>query len=276
MTENQKVTGVLSKMETRLENIVKYELLLGEVRFDLTSLVGKELRVAYSGNIFCSNCGKKTKKSYAEGVCYPCTMKLASCDLCILKPETCHYHKGTCREPQWGEENCFKPHYIYLANSSGLKVGITRKINVPYRWMDQGASEALAILEVKNRFISGQIEMLFKKHIADKTDWRKMLKGEPESINLLEWKEKLLKELEEDLKNFEYVKLDEEVVKVKYPVERYPEKITSFNLDKTPEVFGRLIGIKGQYLIFDTGVLNVRSHSGYEVTLEEVHATTTA
>lgn len=260
-------------METSLDETVRYGLVLSTVHFDLNSLVGKKLRLVYSGKIICSNCGKQTKKSYAEGVCYPCTMKLASCDLCILKPETCHYDKGTCREPKWGEENCFKPHYIYLANSSGLKVGITRKINVPYRWMDQGATEALPIIEVENRFISGQIEVLFKKHIADKTDWRKMLKGEPVSIDLPEWRDRLINELQDELQYFEFDILDSPVVKFNYPVERYPEKVSSFNLDKTPEISGRLIGIKGQYLIFDTGVLNVRSHSGYEITLEEVHAT---
>ncbi len=276
MKNGEKLTGTLSKMETTLGEKVSYGLVLSEVHFDLTPFVGRELKLSYSGKIFCSNCGKQTKKSYAEGVCYPCTMKLASCDLCILKPETCHYDKGTCREPKWGEENCFKPHIIYLANSSGLKVGITRKTNVPYRWMDQGASEALPIMEVENRFISGQIEVLFKKHIADKTDWRKMLKGEPESLNLVDWKERLIGELREDLQYFEFNLLDEPVLKINYPVLQYPEKVSSFNLDKTPEIHGRLLGIKGQYLIFDSGVLNVRSHSGYEITLEEVNATATA
>lgn len=262
-------------METTFGPTVSYHLTLGELHFDLTTMLGKHVRLTYSGKIICSNCGKKTKKSYAEGVCYPCTMKLASCDLCILKPETCHYDRGTCREPEWGLENCFKPHTVYLANSSGLKVGITRNTNVPYRWMDQGASEALPILEVSNRFVSGKVEMLFKKHIADKTDWRKMLKGEPESLNLKEWRDKLLLILSEELKAFEVKVLDQEVVKFRYPVQKYPEKIVSFNLDKTPEISGQLIGIKGQYLIFDTGVLNIRSHAGYEITLEEIHATVT-
>ncbi len=271
-----KMTGTLQKMETTLGSTVNYGLKLCEVRFDLTSLVGKELRLWYSGKIICSHCGKKTKKTFSEGVCYGCTMKLASCDMCILKPETCHYDKGTCREPKWGEENCFKPHVIYLANSSGLKVGITRKSNIPHRWMDQGASEALPILEVKNRLMSGQIEVLFKKHINDKTDWRKMLKGEAESLDLKEWRDKLLMTLTDELKAFEYTTLNAEIIKIKYPVERYPEKVTSFNLDKSPEIRGRLIGIKGQYLIFDTGVFNVRSHSGYEITLEEIHANPTA
>jgi hypothetical protein len=252
-----KHTIILSKMKTTFQSPINYGLVLREVQIDLTSMVGKKLSLIYSGKIFCSNCGKNTKKSYSQGYCFPCTMKLAECDLCILKPETCHFAKGTCREPKWGEENCFKPHIIYLANSSGLKVGITRKTQVPTRWMDQGASEALPIMEVEDRFNSGQIEVLFKKHIADKTDWRKMLKGEPESINLV---------------HFEFTLLDEAPLKFQYPVNRYPEKVTSFNLDKQAEVTGTLIGIKGQYLIFDTGVLNVRSHTGYEVTLEEVDA----
>ncbi len=263
-----KATGTLSKMKTTHDSPIKYELTLGAVQCDITSLVGKTISLTYSGNIFCQNCGKKTKKSYAQGYCYPCTMKLAGCDLCILKPETCHYDKGTCREPEWGLENCFKPHVIYLANSSGLKVGITRKTQVPTRWMDQGATEALPILEVKNRFLSGQIEVIFKKLVADKTDWRKMLKGDPEKIDLLEWKEKLLEGLKVELSAHEYTVLDEPVVRFQYPVNTYPEKVSSFNLDKVNVVTGKLTGIKGQYLILDTGVLNVRTHTGYEVTLE--------
>lgn len=264
-------------MDTKFGDKVSYGLQLREELFDLTSLVGKELKLTYSGKIVCSNCQKQIKKSYAEGFCYPCTMKLAACDLCILKPETCHYAKGTCREPEWALEHCFKPHVVYLANSSGLKVGITRKSNIPHRWIDQGASEALPIMEVENRLISGQIEVLFKKHIADKTDWRKMLKGEAESINLKEWRDRLIRELAPDLQYFEFNLLeDEEVVKINYPIEKYPEKIVSFNLDKVSEITGKLTGIKGQYLIFDTGVFNVRSHSGYEITLEEIHATATA
>ncbi len=265
-----KFTGILFKMRSQLESPIRYEMTQGEVRFDLTKMVGKNLRLTYSGNIFCTNCGAKLKKSYAQGYCFQCTMKLASCDLCIVRPETCHYEKGTCREPSWGEENCLKPHIIYLANSSGIKVGITRKTQIPTRWIDQGATQALAILEVKNRLSSGLIEVLFKKHIADKTDWRKMLKGEAAPVDLKELRDRLLKELEGDLRSFECTRLDEEVIDLSYPVERYPEKVSSYNLDKVSEITGKLIGIKGQYLIFDTGVINIRSHAGYEVTLEEI------
>lgn len=264
-----KITGTLSKMNSYSDLPVKYHLMLGEVQFDLNSRVGKYLKLTYSGKIFCQNCHKPTKKSYAQGYCFPCTIKLAECDMCILKPETCHYDKGTCREPKWGEDHCMKPHVVYLANSSGLKVGITRRTQVPIRWIDQGATQALPILEVDKRLTSGLIEVLFKKHIADKTDWRKMLKGPAEEINLLEWKDKLLKLLADDLKGHQYTVLNEPEYKFDYPVTTYPEKVSSFNLDKVSEISAKLIGIKGQYLIFEGGVLNVRAHTGYEVTIEE-------
>jgi hypothetical protein len=263
-----KFDGTLSKMVSYPDLPVKYQLMLGEVQFDITKLIGAQVKLKYSGQIICGHCGKKTKKSYAQGYCFPCTMKLAECDLCIMKPETCHYDKGTCREPAWGEEHCMKPHVVYLANSSGLKVGITRRSQVPTRWIDQGATQALPIIEVQKRITSGLIEVLFKKHISDKTDWRKMLKGPAEEINLLEWKEKLLNLVQEDLKGHEYKVLNEPEHKFIYPVSLYPEKVSSFNLEKTPDIESKLIGIKGQYLIFENGVLNVRSHSGYKVTIE--------
>lgn len=264
-----KASGILSKMYSTQDSPVKYELGLSEERLNLTSLVGEALKITFSGKIYCSNCGNLTKKSYSQGHCFVCTMKLASCDLCIMKPETCHYSKGTCREPSWGEENCFKPHVIYLANSSGLKVGITRATNVPHRWIDQGASAALPILEVKDRFTSGRVEMLFKQFVADKTDWRKMLKGQPVEVNLKEWREKLLADLHDELQKLDVKLLDSEVWHFQYPVQQYPEKVSSYNLDKNPEIHDRLMGIKGQYLIFERGVLNVRSYSGYEVVIEK-------
>lgn len=263
-----KITGTLSKMKTLHQDPVTYELTLGEVHFDLCSLLGKEVTLSYSGTILCVNCGKRTKKSYAQGFCYPCTMKLAECDLCILKPETCHFDQGTCRDPAWAEDHCMKEHVVYLANSSGLKVGITRRTQVPIRWIDQGATEALPILEVKNRKTSGLIEVLIKKHISDKTDWRKMLKGAPEAIDLLEEKKKILSLVMDQINQHEFKVLDSPVEKFNYPVLTYPEKVTSLGLDKNPFIKSKLLGIKGQYLIFEAGVFNVRSHTGYEVTLE--------
>jgi hypothetical protein len=268
-------TGRLSKMVSAPSVPVEYFLTLRDSPLNLSQLIGTEVTVKYSGKIFCGNCGKATKKSYNQGFCFPCTIKLAECDLCILKPETCHYEKGTCREPLWGEENCMRPHVVYLANSSGVKVGITRRTQVPTRWIDQGATQALAILEVKKRITSGLIEVLFKKYVADKTDWRKMLKGSAEEVNLQEWKLKLLNLVSEELKGHDYKVLDEPEHRFEYPVLVYPEKILSINLEKVPEIKSKLLGIKGQYLIFECGVLNVRSHSGYHVTIEGQHANIT-
>jgi hypothetical protein len=265
-----KITGILEKMISKAESPVVYALAMGESKLELNAMIGQEIELSYTGKIFCVNCGKATKKSFSQGHCFPCSIKLASCDMCILKPELCHYDKGTCREPAWGEEHCLRPHVIYLANSSGLKVGITRRTQVPYRWIDQGASSALAILEVKNRLTSGQIEVLFKQHISDKTDWRKMLKGEPEQIDLLAEKNRLLNELKVELSKIEHTVLNEPVVQLTYPVLSYPLKVSSLSLEKNAVIKDKLVGIKGQYLIFEKGVFNVRAHSGHEVTIQGV------
>jgi hypothetical protein len=263
-----KYLGSISKMSSYQDLQVKYQFVLGEVPFDLNPLIGTKLKIEHTGRIICEHCGKITKKSYSQGHCFPCSIKLASCDLCIMKPETCHFDKGTCREPEWAQSHCFRPHIVYLANSSGLKVGITRKTQIPTRWIDQGASQALPILEVQDRKTSGQIEVLFKEHISDKTDWRKMLKGPAAEIDLYLWRDKLLSLVGEELKKFDHKILDEKEIPFSYPVLNYPEKVSSFSLDKNKIIEAKLLGIKGQYLIFDTGVFNVRAHTGYEVNVE--------
>ena len=184
-----------------------------------------------------------------------------------MKPETCHYHLGTCREPEWGESNCFAPHIVYLANSSGLKVGITRKTNTPGRWIDQGAIAAIPILEVSTRLESGRVEMALKAHVNDKTNWRKMLKNETDFIDLAEMRHALLGEIPGLIDELNATRLDDEIVNINYPVLQYPDKISSLNFDKTPVISGLLNGIKGQYLLLDNGVLNVRKFGSYHVTL---------
>jgi len=236
--------GTLRKLKSSLTEPVQYHLPVGGNLVDLNALIGKELTLTFSGTILCSNCGKKTKKSYSQGHCFVCMRKLASCDMCIMKPETCHYDKGTCREPQWGEENCMIPHYVYLANTSGLKVGITRHTQIPTRWVDQGATQALPIFKVQTRLQSGLVEVALAEFIADK-----------------------LNELSELFGATAIEQLDEDVVDLNFPVTEYPTKISSFNFDKNPVVSGVLQGIKGQYLIFDTGVINVRKFTSYEVTV---------
>lgn len=267
--------GNLRKMKTELADTVNYQLVLGEERVDLGEFMGKDLRMKHTGNIFCSNCGKKTKKSFSQGFCFPCMKKLASCDMCIMKPETCHYAQGTCREPQWGEENCMIDHYVYLANTSGLKVGITRHTQIPTRWMDQGATQALPIFRAKTRHISGLIEVALAQHIADKTNWRAILKGNADDIDLKTIAGQLIPKIAAELAEIQqqqgedaFSLLEEEVVSIQYPVEQFPSKISSFNFDKDPQVAGTLQGIKGQYLMFDTGVINIRKFGSYEVELD--------
>lgn len=195
-----------------------------------------------------------------------------------MKPETCHYHLGTCREDSFAHDVCFQPHIVYLANSSALKVGITRLGQMPTRWLDQGATQALPIMKVGSRRLSGQLEIMFGTQVADKTDWRKLLKGEADPIDLIGIREQLLEEFapkiqiirDEFSQKLEFnegieVLENEKPRQFIYPVEQYPEKVKSHNLDKTPIVRGKLHGIKGQYLIMDTGVINIRKYTGYEL-----------
>jgi hypothetical protein len=53
-----------------------------------------------------------------------------------------------------------------------------------------------------------------------------------------------------------------------FPVQEYPTKVVSFNLDKNPVAQGTLMGIKGQYLILDSGVINLRKYGSYLVSVE--------
>ncbi|MFW2001592.1 DUF2797 domain-containing protein [Acinetobacter ursingii] len=259
---------------------VEYKFILDRSEIDLPFVPGQEVEIEWTGNIYCTSCGAKTPKSYSQGHCFKCFKTKAECDLCIMKPETCHYHLGTCREDDFAHKVCFQPHIVYLANSSALKVGITRVSHMPTRWLDQGATQALPILKVGSRRLSGQLEILFGTQIADKTDWRKLLKGEAEPLNLLEQRDQIIEEFapriqsirEEFGQNLEFnesVELleNEQPREFVYPVEQYPEKIKSLNLDKTPKIRGVLHGIKGQYLIFDMGVINVRKYTGYELIL---------
>ncbi len=271
-----KVSGHIRKMKTVLEDVVQYHLPLDDQRIALNQHIGKKITLTHNGNIHCLNCGRKTNKSFSQGYCFPCMRSLARCDSCIIKPELCHYHEGTCREPQWGEENCMHSHIVYLANTSGIKVGITRGSQVPTRWMDQGAVAALPIFKVSNRLLSGKVEVLLKQNIADKTNWRTMLKGNIEPVDLIRfrdqeiacWMEQLSPVIRQAGEQSVSACPDEQVTIVNYPVNKYPEKVTSFNFDKTPQVSGLLNGIKGQYLILDGGVINMRKFAGYEIELE--------
>ncbi len=269
------LSGQIEKMGSRLAEPVEYHLPIGDEQVALNPFLGRRLILNYAGVITCIACGNKTKRSFSQGYCYPCCMRLARCDLCIVRPETCHYHLGTCREPEWGEQHCMIPHFVYLANASGLKVGITRTTQVPTRWIDQGATQALAILKVRTRRQSGLMEAALKQYVADKTHWQAMLKGQAPGVDLAQQRDLLLEQVggaiqavKEQFGGPVVEVLERQAVDIAYPVLEYPVKVRSFNLDKNPQAEGVLQGIKGQYLIFDTGVINVRKYTGYHLTLE--------
>ena len=266
--------GTLSKLNTSLNSVdeVQYQLPVGDSLIALNPLIGKSLTLTHTGNIFCCNCGKKTKKSYSQGHCYVCMQKLASCDMCIMKPETCHFDQGTCREPEWAQSHCFVPHYVYLSNTSGIKVGITRHNQIPTRWIDQGATQGLPIFKVSTRKMSGLIEIELAKFINDKTHWQAMLKGHNDDIDLVSQAAELIPLIADKLQQIAaehsdiiIERLDANIQAIQYPIEQFPLKVKSHNFDKVAKVTGMLQGIKGQYLIFDTGVINIRKFSSYEV-----------
>ena len=266
------ITGVLRKMQVETGPPVNYLIPVGDGFIPVNQTIGKSLRLEFTGNIHCIECGRKTNKSFAQGFCYPCFKSLASCDMCIMKPETCHYHLGTCREPEWGETHCMQDHIVYLANSSGLKVGITRGTQIPTRWIDQGATQAIPMFRVGNRLHSGLLEVTIKKQVSDRTDWRKLLKGEADSVDLTALRQQIfsnaevdLEQLKKDNPELEWELLNDDPITLSFPVETYPQKISSLNFDKNPVVEGILQGIKGQYLILDSGVINIRKFAGYEV-----------
>lgn len=267
------VTGHLKKMQVELNQQVQYFLPLDDHREPLNALLGQSIRLEYLGDIHCTHCGRRSKKSFNQGYCYPCFTKLAQCDTCIMSPEKCHYEQGTCREPSWGEQYCFTDHYVYLANSSGVKVGITRGSQVPTRWIDQGATQAMPIFRVKSRYQAGLIEDCLRQHIADRTHWQKMLKGNLEMVDLEQIRNEIVAKSEAGLREIEQKfgllaiqrLYHQKVVDINFPVLEYPQKVKSLNLDKQPIVEGVLQGIKGQYLILDTGVINIRKYTAYNV-----------
>nr|WP_136251873.1 DUF2797 domain-containing protein [Ningiella ruwaisensis] len=265
------------RVTTDPNNQAQYLLPIGDETIDVNALIGRSVKVNHTGKIQCVACARDTKKSFNQGYCYPCLMRLARCDSCIIKPELCHYHEGTCREPEWGEENCLQSHFVYLANTGAAKVGITRHDSdgVSSRWIDQGASQALPIFRVSERKLSGLVEIVLAKHISDKTNWRTMLKGDIQEVDLLELRDSLLEKAKPELDALkqEYglqaiSDLDASPVDITYPVNKYPSKIKSINLDKTPNFEGQLLGIKGQYWILnDDRVINMRKYAGYELSI---------
>lgn len=260
------LTGTLSKMRTELDEPVQYYLNLNDQELCLNNYIGSEITLKHTGNIFCRSCGTKTKKSFGEGFCYKCFISSPLTEECVLRPELCRAHEGIARDMNYAKTHCLIDHYVYLANSSSLKVGVTRHHQIPTRWIDQGASFAIPFAKTPDRHTAGAIEVALKEHIADKTNWRNMLKNNVPDIDLLEESDRVATLLPEE---YQYFLVDDaDIIAIRYPVQKYPDKVKSCSFDKTPEISGLLNGIKGQYLLFDGGhCLNIRKFSGYEITL---------
>jgi hypothetical protein len=268
-----KLTGNIRKMKSALADLVQYQLPLYDILepnlyIPLNELIGQNIRLTFENAIHCVVTGKKINKVFGEGMSYDAFMNSPEASPSIIRPELSRIHEGIAlRDYEWEMAHHMQPHYAYISNTSGLKVGVTRTTQVPTRWIDQGASQAIVIAETPYRQAAGLIEIALKNHLADKTNWQKMLKGEGEQLDLREQKNHFTEFLPEELK--QWIKADSEEMLIKYPVLSYPEKVKSLKLDTMPEIEGILTGIKGQYWMIDNGsVINIRSHAGYRVSLE--------
>ena len=268
--------GSLRKMQTELTETVRYTVFPDQGGLCLNDWLGQSISLSFTGTIQCVACDRMTKKSFNQGYCFPCFRKLAACDRCIVSPEKCHLAEGTCREPDWAETHCQVPHIVYLANTSNVKVGITRGTQLPTRWIDQGATQAKPIAQVQTRHQSGLLEVLAAREVGDRTAWQTMLKGNGAPQDLEQIRRQLMVSCERGIADlqlqygesaFELLE-DAPETRIEYPVLSWPEKIKAHNFDKQAVVEGTLMGIKGQYLMLDTGVLNIRKFGGYEVEIK--------
>lgn len=262
----------LQKLIIEANQPAQYFLQLKDNVLPLNELLDTKIKLTHSGNKYCIQCNRKTSKTFQQGYCFPCYRRLQECD-CMLRPEKCRINEGICKPDDWAHAQCFGDHIVYLANASGIKVGITRKPNVPSRWLDQGAIQALPIFETKNRLQAGLVEVVIKQYISDKTNWRAMLKANPESINLFEQRDIVYDTIEKELKTIQnthpeqITRIDSKAYDFSYPIIQFPEKIHSLNLDKDHIAEGKLQGMKGQYLFLSGNVINIRKFGGYEVEL---------
>lgn len=248
---------------------VRYEWQLGETSVVVNDLIGENLHIHFTGLKTCIACGRVVKKLFQNGYCFPCVRTLAECDLCIVKPQDCHFRNGTCRDDNFGLSHCMIPHYVYIAWSSGYKVGLTRKGRQLKRWMDQGATEAVVIAETPTRRAAGELEVAIAQRMNDKTDWRKMLKEENEpDRGILDVREEAIAHLPDSFSHYIFSE-PQQVTRIVYP--RQPDtivKLKSLNLDKQPDITGEVKGIKGQYILFEDGVFNVKKFSGFHVEVQ--------
>ncbi|MGS2737777.1 DUF2797 domain-containing protein [Sinomicrobium sp. M5D2P17] len=258
--------GVLIKMKTEFTSPINYYLVFKNDFIHMNQLLDKEVKFSFV-SYECLNC-HLDKPIYRQGFCKSCFYETPSAGDWIMRPELSKAHLDEeDRDLDYEKQVQLQPHVVYLALSSEVKVGVTRKAQVPTRWIDQGAHQAIEVVEVPNRYLAGITEIALKEHMTDKTNWRKMLTNTLADANLVTEKDHLDDFLPEEVKPY-YLGTNQKIYTMDYPVLQYPQKVKSLNLDKTPEYSGKLKGIKGQYLIFeDSTVFNVRGSEGYVVNL---------
>jgi hypothetical protein len=266
---NLRMSGFLRELKHKPGEVVQYQFVTEGQAQSMSEWLGRAITLKATGRKSCIHCGRMVKKLYQSGYCFPCVTTLAECDLCIVKPHECHFHQGTCRDEEFAKSHCMIPHYVYLAVSSGVKVGLTRKGRQFVRWVDQGASKAILLAELPTRKAAGELEVEIAKELPDKTDWRKMLRhtGVDDGVDLAVIKEQVVRRLPPEFQP--YVLTDDNTVyEFTYPITPGVEvNVAALSLDKSSELSGVLLGVKGQYLMLDSGVFNVKKHAGYEIQL---------
>ena len=258
--------GVLTKMNSEYSEPIQYCLVFENDFINMNQLLGKEIQIEFIA-YQCLNCGLN-KPIFRQGFCKSCFFDIPQAADWIMRPELSKAHLNQeDRDLEYEKKVQLQPHIVYLANSSNIKVGVTRKSQVPTRWIDQGAHEAIVIVEVPNRYLAGITEVALKDYVSDKTNWRTMLKNDIVDENLVEWRDKLKPYIPEEAKDY-FIASNLET-NLDFPVIKYPEKPKSLNLSKTPVFKGKLSGIKGQYLIFeDDTVFNIRANEGLIVKID--------
>lgn len=257
--------GVLTKMQTENGSPIQYYLVFENDFLHMNQLLDKKVAINFL-HYQCLHCGLQ-KKIYRQGFCYDCFFEIPQAAEWVINPELSKAHLGVeDRDLAYEQKVQLQPHVVYLANSSSVKVGVTRKSQIPTRWIDQGAHEAIEIVEVPNRYLAGITEVALKEHVSDKTNWRNMLKNEITDEDLVAWRNRLKRYIPTEATPY-YLEHNTET-KLQFPVLAYPKKPKSLNLEKTPFYEGILRGIKGQYLIFgDQTVCNIRGNEGCVVSI---------
>lgn len=259
------IKGTLQKMITEWQTPIQYYLDLGSHIVHLNQYIGKNISIKHT--YFECLCCHQDKPIFAQGFCKSCYFKTPHTGDWVMNPELSKAHlEQEDRDLDFEKKMQLQPHVVYLANSSNLKVGVTRVSQIPTRWIDQGAEQAIPIVLTPNRYLAGITEVALKNHAADKTNWRRMLATKAPEVDLIAQKELLTQYVPQEAQN--YIITENKLYDMVFPIEHYPVKINSINLSKTPEFTKKLIGIKGQYLIFEDGnVINIRSHEGFGVEL---------